>query len=158
MNTYLWVKTLHVVSSVVLVGTGFGTAYYFYFANRSGQLAVQAHVARLVVRADTWFTLPAVLIQPATGLWMASAAGVPLTAPWLATAVALYIVAGMCWLPVVVLQVRMARLAQACLSQGRELPLDYWRMARLWERLGYPAFAAMLIVFYLMVAKPMMGH
>ena len=42
MNTYLWVKTLHVVSSVVLVGTGFGTADYFYFANRSGSHAPHA--------------------------------------------------------------------------------------------------------------------
>jgi uncharacterized membrane protein len=34
------------------------------------------------------------------------------------------------------------------------LPTRYWRFARWWEALGYPAFFAMVIVFYLMAAKP----
>ena len=34
------------------------------------------------------------------------------------------------------------------------LPPLYWRYARWWEALGYPAFVAMAVVFYLMVNKP----
>lgn len=154
MSAYLWVKWLHAVSSVVLVGTGFGTAFYLYSVNRSGPLAAQAAVARLVVRADLWFTTPAVVIQPLTGLWMAHAAGIPLTTWWLSLALALYAVAGACWIPVLVLQWRMARIAQTCLDGGLPLPPIYAIYARRWEWLGYPAFAAMLVVFYLMVAKP----
>jgi len=154
VNLYLAIKTLHVVSSVVLVGTGFGSAFYLFFANRSGSLAAQAVVGRLVVRADTWFTTPAVIVQPLSGLWMAHLAGWPLTTSWLLAGIALYVVAGACWLPVLWLQLRMAAMAKASLATGTPLPARYWQFARWWEGLGYPAFVAMLAVFYLMVAKP----
>lgn len=151
---YLLLKTIHILSSVVLVGTGFGTAYYLFFANRSGQVVAQAEVARLVVRADWWFTTPAIIVQPLTGLAMAHMAGWPLATPWIAWSLALYVMTGALWLPVVVLQVRMARMAAAAARSGEALPTAYWRCARWWEALGYPAFAAMLMVFWLMVSKP----
>lgn len=154
MTTYLLVKWIHVLSSVVLVGTGFGTAFYLFFANRSGNLSAQAVVARLVVRADGWFTTPAVIIQPATGLYLAHLLGWPLSTPWLATSLALFVLTGALWLPVVWLQLRMAAMAAAAAQGQQPLPDTYWRYARWWERLGYPAFIAMLAVFYLMIAKP----
>ncbi len=154
MSLYLTLKWLHILSSVVLVGTGLGSAYYLFFAHRSGQLAAQALVARLVVRADWWFTTPTVILQPLTGFALAQLGGWPLSTPWLALSVALYVVAGACWLPVVWLQLRMAAMAERALQQPSDLPPVYWRYARYWEYLGYPAFAAMVVVFYLMVAKP----
>ena len=54
VNWYLSLKWLHILSSVLLLGTGFGTAYYLYFANRSRDVAALAVVTRLVVRADWW--------------------------------------------------------------------------------------------------------
>ncbi|MDO5290769.1 MAG: DUF2269 domain-containing protein [Pseudomonadota bacterium] len=154
MNTYLIVKWLHILSSVLMVGTGFGSAFYMFFANRSGSVAAQAVVSRLVVRADTWFTTPAVIVQPVTGVLLAHWAGWPLSTPWLATSLALYALAGACWLPVVWLQVRMARLAAQAHASGSALPARYTRMARWWEALGYPAFIAMVAVYWLMVNKP----
>jgi len=154
MNLYLTLKWIHILSSVVLVGTGLGSAYYMFFANRSRDLAAQAVVARLVVQADWWFTTPTVLLQPATGLAMVYLAGFPLSTPWIAASLMLYAVAGLCWLPVVWLQIRMRALAQQAVATGTPLPDLYWRYARWWEWLGYPAFAAMVVVFYLMVAKP----
>ena len=157
MNTYLLLKWVHILSSVVLVGTGLGTAFYMFFANRSGVVAAQAVVARLVVRADWWFTTPAVIMQPLTGLWMVHLAGYPWTTPWILLSIALYLFTGLCWLPVLWLQMRMAALAQQAALSGSALPPEYWRYARRWEMLGYPAFAAMLVVFYLMVFKPDLG-
>lgn len=154
MDMYLWVKTLHIISSVVLVGTGFGSAFYLFFANRSGSIAAQALVARLVVRADTWFTTPAVIFQPLSGAWLASQAGWPWSTTWLWLALVLYALAGACWLPVLVLQWRMAQAAQHAHATQQALPSEYVRWARLWEALGYPAFIAMLLVFGLMVFKP----
>jgi uncharacterized membrane protein len=154
MNTYLLVKWLHIVSSVVLVGTGFGSAFYLFFANRSGSMEARVVVARLVVRADLWFTTPAVVMQPLSGWWLAQAAGWPLATPWLLASIALYLLAGACWLPVLWLQLRMAREAEAALAEGRPLSAQYGRWQAAWEGLGYPAFAAMLAVFFLMVNKP----
>ncbi|HEV3431100.1 MAG TPA: DUF2269 domain-containing protein [Paraburkholderia sp.] len=155
MNVYLVIKTLHILSSVLMVGTGFGTAFYLYFANRSRSVPVIAAVARLVVRADWWFTTPAVLFQPASGLWLAHAAGWPWQSPWIVAALALYGLAGACWLPVVWLQMQLAQLAQsAAESHATTLPTRYWQYAKWWEWLGYPAFIAMLLVYFLMVFKP----
>ena len=157
MSIYLTLKWLHILSSVLLVGTGFGSAYYMFFANRTRNVATQAVVSTLVVRADWWFTTPTVIIQPATGFAMAYLAGLPLGTPWIAQSIALFVFAGAYWLPVVWLQIRMAAMAQEAARLGTELPETYWRYARRWERLGHPAFTAMLAVFYLMVAKPVLG-
>lgn len=154
MSLYLTLKWIHVLSSVVLVGTGFGSAYYMFFVNRAENIAAQAVVTRLVVRADWWFTTPTIIIQPITGFAMAHLAGFPLTTPWLAASLALFVLAGACWLPVVWLQIRMTALAQEAAQSKAKLPEAYWRYARQWEYLGYPAFVTMLGVFYLMVAKP----
>jgi uncharacterized membrane protein len=154
MNTYLIIKWLHILSSVLLAGTGFGTAFYLFFANRSGSIAAQAVVARLVVKADLWFTTPAIFIQPLSGLWLATTAGWPLTAPWLMLSIGLYLLAGACWLPVVWLQLRLSDMAQKAVATSQPLPALYWRYARWWESLGYPAFIAVVGVFYLMVNKP----
>jgi uncharacterized membrane protein len=156
MNTYLLIKWAHILSSVLMVGTGLGSAFYMFFTNRSGSVAAQAVVSKLVVRADWWFTTPTVIIQPLSGIAMVHMAGWPLTSPWLMTSMALYVLAGACWLPVVCLQLRMARLAEQAHAQGTAMPDRYWRDARLWEALGYPAFVAMAVVFFLMVNKPVL--
>jgi uncharacterized membrane protein len=155
MNAYLTIKAVHILSSVVLVGTGFGTAFYLYFANRTGSVPVIAAVSKLVVRADFWFTTPAVLLQPITGLCLAHSAGWPWNTPWIVASVLLYLLAGVCWLPVVWLQLQLAAISR--LADARcetRLPALYWRSAKAWELLGYPAFIAMLCVYCLMVLKP----
>jgi len=155
MNAYLFLKTLHILSSVLLVGTGFGSAFYLFFVNRTGPVQAIATVARLVVRADWWFTTPAVVFQPLSGLWLAYLAGWPWDTPWLMTSVALYLLAGLCWLPVVWIQIQMRQIAAQSAARGdATLPPAYWRHARVWEGLGYPAFLAMLAVYFLMVLKP----
>jgi uncharacterized membrane protein len=155
MNLYLLLKTLHILSSVLMVGTGFGTAFYLFFANRSGSVQGIAVVSRLVVRADWWFTTPSVIAQPLTGFWMLHLAGMAWTPPpWALVSLALYGVIGACWLPVVWLQLRMCDMAQQADRAGQALPPLYWRYARRWEALGYPAFIGVLVVYWLMVMKP----
>lgn len=151
---YLSIKTLHILSSVLMVGTGFGTAFYLFFANRSGSVEAIAVVSRLVVRADWWFTTPAVIIQPLSGAWLIHRAGYPLDSLWIMASLGLYALAGLCWLPVVWYQIRMGKMAVAAHAKGQPLPARYWIYARRWERLGYPAFSAMVGVYFLMVFKP----
>jgi uncharacterized membrane protein len=154
MNTYLLLKWLHILSSVALVGVGFGSAFYLYFINRTRNVAAIAEVSRLVVRADYWFTTPTVIIQPISGLALASVAGYSLTETWLLATYALFILAGTCWLPVVWLQIQMAKMAEVAANNDTGLPQRYWQYARIWERLGMLAFPAMVIVYGLMVFKP----
>jgi uncharacterized membrane protein len=154
MSLYLTLKWVHIVSSVLLVGTGFGSAFYLYFIHRTRNTAAIAEVIRLVVRADFWFTTPAVIMQPLTGFAMMSIAGYQLNQPWLLWAVVLYVLAGACWLPVVWLQLKMYGIARTATAQGGELPTVYWNYARYWEWLGYPAFLSTLVIYGMMVFKP----
>lgn len=152
---YLAIKWLHILSATFMFGTGFGTAFYMFVANRSGNVQAIAVVTRWVARADWWFTTPAVIIQPVSGFWMAHLAGYPPSSPWLAWSLALYALAGICWLPVVWLQLKMRDMAQIAAAGNSALPPQYWRFERIWTALGFPAFGALLVVYWLMVHKPM---
>jgi uncharacterized membrane protein len=155
--TYLALKTLHILSMVLLFGTGLGSAFYKWMADRSGNLAHIAVTNRHVVLADWLFTTPTVIFQPISGLWLVYLLDLPLTTPWIAVSLALYFLAGACWLPVVWLQIRMRRIAAEALAQQQALPEHYWRLARRWFWLGVPAFAAMVLVVALMVYKHIPG-
>ena len=152
---YLIIKWLHIVSSTLLFGTGIGSAFYMLFTSLSRDVRAIAVVSRHVVRADWLFTATTVVFQPLSGFYMAHLAGFPLNSRWIVWSVILYLVAGACWLPVVWLQIRMRDMAQASARDGIALPARYWRYLRIWAALGVPAFFALIIVFYLMTAKPM---
>ncbi len=151
---YLAIKVLHIVCSTVLFGTGLGTAFFKWVVDRSGNVAAIRVVAERVVLADWLFTSPAIVIQALTGVALARLLGYPLTQGWVLAAIVLYVFAGACWIPVVVLQIRMRSLARAADLDDQPLPALYWTYARVWFWLGVPAFGAVLAVFFLMVAKP----
>ena len=152
--SYLLLKYIHILSSTLLFGTGLGTAFHGFLAFRTENPRVVAAVGRSVVLADWLFTAPAVVIQPATGVTMALLAGIPLLSGWLLLSIALYILVGACWLPVVWLQIQLRRIAKESLYSGSPLPPRYYRYLSFWFVLGWPAFLAVLAIFYLMVFKP----
>jgi uncharacterized membrane protein len=153
MDAYTLVKTLHILSATILFGTGLGTAFFFWSA-RHGDDAARLHAARTTVRADFLFTLPAVVVQPATGAWLIARAGYDPGDVWLVATYILYVLVGLCWLPVVWLQMRMAAMLTAKVAGGAFDAARYERLRRLWFALGWPAFAAVIAIFVLMVAKP----
>ncbi|PNK60742.1 DUF2269 family protein [Psychrobacter sp. FDAARGOS_221] len=156
MSLYLLIKTLHILSATLIMGTGLGTAFYLFVANRSDSVPAQAVVSKWVCKADWWFTTPAVIFQPLSGLWMAHYLGMPFSATWIWMSLALFVFAGIFWLPVVFWQIQMRDMAQHTQQRGsNKLPAKYWRLARRWEMAGYPAFSAVVIIFFLMVIKPM---
>jgi uncharacterized membrane protein len=155
--TYTTLKTLHILSMTLLFGTGLGSAFDKWMADRSGNLAHIAVTNRHVVLADWLFTTPTVIFQPLSGLWLAHRLDLPLTMPWVAVSLGLYCLAGACWLPVVWLQIRMRNIAADALANQATLPASYWRMARGWFWLGVPAFCAMTLVVALMVCKYLPG-
>lgn len=155
--TYLSLKYLHVLSMVLLFGTGLGSAFYKWMADRSGNVAHIAITNRHVVLADWLFTTPTILIQPISGLWLVSLLEIPITTPWVIASLLLYALAGACWLPVVWLQIRMRQLAQDAVTTNSPLSARYWRYSRIWFWLGLPAFLAMLLIVLLMIFKSSTG-
>jgi uncharacterized membrane protein len=157
MDPYLVAKWLHILSSTVLFGTGIGTAFQMVWAMHSQDTRVISKVARGVVMADWLFTTPAGVLQPATGLWLIYLQGWSLTEPWLIATYLLYALAFICWAPVVHLQIRIRDLAAEANRTGAPLPDAAKRVYRIWFALGWPAFAALMIIFWLMVSKPDLG-
>lgn len=153
VDAYALIKAIHIVSAVILFGTGLGTAFFFWSARHCDDQA-RAFAARTTVRADFLFTLPAVIVQPLSGAWLVWRAGFGWADRWLLATYVLYFLAGLCWLPVVWLQLRMARMTAAKLAGE---PFDealFQLLFRRWFLLGWPAFLGLAVVFFLMVAKP----
>jgi uncharacterized membrane protein len=152
--TYLWMKWIHIVSSTLLFGTGLGIAFFMWSAHRRNDPVHIAATARTVVIADACFTAPAVIVQIGTGLWLAHTLRMPLSIFWLRSALVLFVFVGCCWLPVLWLQWRARMLAEQSVAAGTELPAAYHTVMRYWMWLGWPAFAGVLAIFWLMVTKP----
>jgi uncharacterized membrane protein len=139
----------------VLLGTGAGIAFFMLMAHRSRDASFIARTAGVVVIADLIFTATAIVAQPITGYLLLREIGVPLTADWVAVSLALYAVAGIFWLPVVWMQIRMRDLARAAALAGKPLPDAYHRLFRCWFAFGFPAFGSVLAIIWLMITKPL---
>ncbi len=152
---YLLLKWIHLLSATILFGTGIGSAFFMFMANRRKDVAGIYFAARHVLIADWLFTTPAVVVQLATGLWLLlRLSGYSLADRWVALGLILYFFAGACWLPVVWMQIKMRDLAKVALETRAPLPPTYWAFDRWWAALGSLAFPAVVVIFYLMVAKP----
>lgn len=154
MDLFALLKYAHLLGAAVLFGTGLGIAFFMFMADRSRDIAVIAGTARIVVIADFLFTATAVIAQPVTGLGMAHLAGYDLSESWIVLSLALYVLTGLFWLPVVWLQLEMRKMANDALMKDEPLSARYHRFMRLWFWSGWPAFAAVLAIFYLMQVKP----
>lgn len=154
MEYYLPLKMLHIISSTLLFGTGLGTAFFMWRADRGGELSLMAATAKSVVLADWVFTAPAVIIQPLSGLAMMAIAGIPITTTWIMWSLALYVLVGLCWLPVVWIQMRVAKLLNEAEQLSAATNDTYKQYMKWWYALGWPAFIAVMGVFYLMIFKP----
>ncbi len=154
MTTYFTLKFLHLIGAAVLFGTGAGIAFFMVMAHWSAVPALIAGVARIVVIADYVFTATAVVVQPITGVLLVREVGHTFADAWVAGSVVLYLLAGAFWLPVVFMQKRMRDLARAAVAAGKPLPHAYHVLFRRWFAFGFPAFAAVLAIFWLMIAKP----
>lgn len=146
----------HVIGATVLFGTGAGIAFFMVLSHRSRDPALIAHVAGIVVIADTVFTATAAVIQPITGTLLAWQLGWSLLEPWLLLSLILYVVVGACWLPVVWMQIQMRNLARTARDTGTPLPARYHRLYRLWFACGFPAFFSVMAILWLMLMKPVL--
>lgn len=153
MGSYLLVKLIHILAAVVVTGTGAGIAFFMLMAHRSNNPQAIAVTTRHVILGDWLFTLPAVITQVVTGLWLMNRLGYSFQSLWFVAVAALLALIGLCWLPVLRIQYRLHALASESLVHNRISP-EFKRLMRLWTALGIPAFSAILVIFWLMVFKP----
>lgn len=154
MDLYLFIKTLHIISAAILFGTGLGIAFFMFRSHFTDDIHEKFYAVRNAVLADYIFTLPAVIIQPLTGIWLIHLAGYDWTDLWLVLTYGIYIVAGLCWLPVVWIQIQLKKMIAESVEKESELPKRYHKFFKLWFLLGWPAFLGLVAVFFLMVMRP----
>lgn len=154
--SYLAIKYLHLVGAAILFGTGMGIAFFAWFgyrrAMRSADIGLLRGVLSLTVMADALFTATASVAQPLTGYWLWKAAGGNWHGSWIWWVLGAYAFVGACWLPVVVLQVRMRDAAGRAESTAA-LDTRFHSQFRLWFVLGWPAFAGVLVLYALMLGR-----
>ncbi|ARU59535.1 integral membrane protein [Oleiphilus messinensis] len=151
---YLTIKMIHILAAVVVAGTGTGIAFFMFMATKSNNIQAIAVTTKHVVLADWLFTFPAVIVQFVTGMMLVNVLQYSYTAPWLLAVISLFVFIGACWLPVVYLQYRLKAYADQAMAEGA-LSEGFKKTMRLWTALGIPAFLAILIIFVLMVFKPL---
>ncbi len=154
MDAYSVIKTVHILSATVLFGTGLGIAFFMVRSHFTEDLREKFFAVRTTVLADYVFTLPAVVLQPLSGAWLVHSGGHDPQAPWLMATYGLYGLAGLCWLPVVWIQIRLKHMLKTCVDTNAPLPDHYARLFKIWFILGWPAFLGLVIIFFLMVMKP----
>ncbi len=154
MSAYLTIKTIHILSSTILFGTGIGIAFFMFCSYFTNDVHEKLYAARNTVLADYLFTFPAVVIQPISGAWLVWQGGYGWLDWWLAITYVIYIIAALCWLPVVWIQIQLKKMLVDSVENGTKLPERYNQLFKLWFLLGWPAFIGLVAVFFLMVMKP----
>jgi uncharacterized membrane protein len=124
-----------------------------FFGHRSGSTQERAFAARMTVKADFLFTLPSVIVQPVSGAWLVWQGDFRWDDYWLVLTYGLYLLAGACWVPVVLIQMRMKTILEAKLRGEAFDEANYNRLFRVWFALGWPAFGGLIVIFWLMVTK-----
>jgi uncharacterized membrane protein len=150
MTPYEIAKVIHILGTVLLFGTGMGTAFFLLMAYRTRDLDAIRVTARHVITADWLFTTPAVVLQPISGGALMLLLGYRFDTVWFAAVVVLFTLTGACWIPVVYIQYRLRELAMSATS-FETLPQEFHRLMRRWIALGIPAFSAVLLIVILMV-------
>jgi uncharacterized membrane protein len=154
MTIHFIIKYLHVLGAIVILGTGSGIAFFMLMSHLSKDAAFIARTAGVVVIADTFFTLSAVIAQPITGAELMMVESISIKEHWIIAALALYVLAGLFWIPVVFMQVEMRDLARVAAEQGTPLPARYFSLFRRWFIFGIPGFGSVMAILWLMIAKP----
>ncbi len=154
MDSYFLLKLIHIICAVVLAGTGVGIAFFLFMANRSNNVQAIAVTTRHVVLADWIFTAPAIIVQLISGILLMLELDYSFSSSWFLTVLALFVIVGICWLPVVYIQYLLRTMAEQAVATGA-LSSKFKKLMRLWTTLGIAALITILVIFWLMIFKPL---
>lgn len=146
-------KFLHVTGVAMLMGNITVTAIWKFFADRDGRPEVLGFAQKLVTYTDWSMTFWGVVLIMASGYYMAISADFDLGRGWLFWSQILFILAGMIWLLLIVpIQMKQARLAKA--FSAADVGEDYRALSKRWLVWGLISTVPLVIVTWLMLAKP----
>ncbi len=153
--TYEFMKFLHIIGVILLVGNVTITAFSKVFADRTGNVQIVAYAQHIVTVCDWVFTLSGIVMIVIGGYGMAFVQNFNIFEnSWLILGQLFFLVSGLIWVFVLIpLQIRLAKQARVSSSSG-SVPLAYWRDGRLWLTWGIIATIPLVGAIYVMIAKP----
>ena len=153
---FLLLKTIHIVSVVLFLGNIITGIFWMAQANRTGDARLQAHTMAGVIRSDSYFTIPAVVLILISGVAMAMSAHLPILGTrWIAASLSAFAVSGLLFgLILAPLQRRLMAAAQVSNGNKNWPSAEYRRMSIRWEVVGIVAILLPLAAVVLMVFKP----
>jgi uncharacterized membrane protein len=148
---YRTIEWIHVLAACLYVGGSFANGLAKFLADRAGSAVGAASILEVTRWNNRALLVPATIVLPATGLWMARERGIPLASGWLRDGLLLFAVltAALVW--AVRMEERLHRLAEQAGARGEELPAAYRRYGPVYAGLGLASTGAMLLVLHLMV-------
>lgn len=154
MQTYLALKSLHLLGVVLFVGNIVVTGWWKVMADRTRHPAIVAFAQRQVTMTDWLFTFGGSTLVVVGAYANVYLHDLPLDAPWLVWGQALFFLSGLLWVAILIpLQIRLARLARG-FAGGGPIPDEYWRLNRVWLWVGILATVLPAANLYFMVFKP----
>lgn len=158
MDGLLLLRAAHVLSAAIIFGTGLGIVFFTWFgyraAVREGAIGALRQTLRLTLIADVGLIAPAAAFQAASGFALMEARSWSLASAWSVAVWDIFAFAGVCWLLALFILVRLARGSREAPSVAA-LPARFHRRFRLWLALGALVYAAVIVIYWLMVAKPL---
>jgi uncharacterized membrane protein len=153
---YLWLKLVHVLAVVMFIGNIVTGVFWHKHALRTRDPRLLAHAMDGVIRSDRIFTMPAVLLIIASGVFAAIQGGFPIfRTPWILWTLVLFAIAGVVFgARLGPLQRQMRALAEAGAKSGAFDYVAYHRLSRRWDFWGYVATGTPILGLALMVLKP----
>lgn len=154
MSYFPIIVFIHVLSATILFASGIITAIVMIEAFIRKHPKDMALSSQRVVRADWYMTLPSATTQAATGIILVHLMNIPFSTLWVVWTIILYSFSIILWVIVVQLQIHIAELAQISWYQKTPFPKVGWTYFKWWVVLGWPTFFCFLIIFWLMVTRP----
>lgn len=147
--SYQLLKLIHILSATLMIGTGLGSAFYLFFSYKKAKASTVKEVLKLVVLADSIFTLPSVIVQLITGIFLSNLLNMLYT-KWFWIVIAASIIVLTLWLIAVFIQYKLKRL----LDEKEEITAQFHSLMKQWYFLGILSFSGSIFLYYLMVYKP----
>jgi uncharacterized membrane protein len=153
MDSYLFLKSMHLVGVVIFVGNIMVTAWWKVKADQTRDPKIVAFAQRQVTATDWTFTLSGVVLVAVGGIGNAQLHDMPMSTPWLAWGTGLFAVSGLIWIAILIpIQTRLARMARE-FANASAIPESYWRLERWWGIFGSIASILPLVNIVVMVFK-----
>jgi len=147
--SYFILKLIHILSATVMIGTGFGSAFYLYFTYKNTQASTVRDVLKFVIIADKIFTLPSVIIQLITGWLLADLMSMLFTV-WFWVVICVSAVVLLLWIKAAFIQIKLRKI----ILEENEISKRFHRGMTEWFWLGIFSFLGAIYLYYLMVYKP----